>query len=126
MLSRQTPCYHHARTVGYALQGARAGPGPNSAQDVVRELFAGVDLPKLVQRMLVVMHEVMFLSTIKVIQGRLLCRLLCFCWWLRPKAFPRAVPMLKKVFMVAFGKTRDGSFLPFLRVVSLTPQPSQL
>eukprot|EP00903_Cladosiphon_okamuranus_P019913 g18301.t2 len=27
-------------------------------QDVVRELYAGVDLPKLVQRMLVVMHEV--------------------------------------------------------------------
>eukprot|EP00752_Nemacystus_decipiens_P004045 g3704.t1 len=29
-----------------------------SPQDVVRELYAGVDLPKLVQRMLVVMHEV--------------------------------------------------------------------
>lgn len=42
------------------MQGAKAGPGPNSAQDMVRELFAGVNLPKLVQRMLVVMHEVMF------------------------------------------------------------------
>ena len=29
-----------------------------SAQDVVGELFAGVDLPSLVQRMLVIMHEV--------------------------------------------------------------------
>lgn len=32
--------------------------GAKSAKDVLRELYAGVDLPKLVQRMLVVMHEV--------------------------------------------------------------------
>lgn len=53
----QTGCYL-CRTAGYTLQGEKVGRGPNGAQDVVRELFAGVDLPKLVQRMLVVMHEV--------------------------------------------------------------------
>lgn len=41
------------------LQGEGKGQArSNSPQDVVRELYAGVDLPKLVQRMLVVMHEV--------------------------------------------------------------------
>ncbi|CAM9534532.1 unnamed protein product, partial [Ectocarpus sp. 8 AP-2014] len=35
-----------------------ANGGAKSAKDVLRELYAGVDLPKLVQRMLVVMHEV--------------------------------------------------------------------
>lgn len=36
----------------------RGQPGSENPQDVVRELYAGVDLAKLVQRMLVVMHEV--------------------------------------------------------------------
>lgn len=39
-----------------SLQGGEAAS--KNAKDVVRELYAGVDLPKLVQRMLVVMHEV--------------------------------------------------------------------
>lgn len=34
---------------------------------MVRELYAGVDLPKLVQRMLVVMHEVTIACNLKVV-----------------------------------------------------------
>lgn len=47
------------RLMCVVLQGDGKGQARSkSPQDVVRELYAGVDLPKLVQRMLVVMHEV--------------------------------------------------------------------
>lgn len=51
----------------HMLQGEGKGQARSkSPQDVVRELYAGIDLPKLVQRMLVVMHEVTPACNLKV------------------------------------------------------------
>lgn len=49
----------YVRAIGRPSDSLQVGEARSkSAKDVVRELYAGVDLPKLVQRMLVVMHEV--------------------------------------------------------------------
>lgn len=60
------------------LQGDGKGQARSkSPQDVVRELYAGVDLPKLVQRMLVVMHEVTSASNVKVVCLEMSLAVLC-------------------------------------------------
>ncbi|CAM9482017.1 unnamed protein product [Scytosiphon promiscuus] len=47
-----------SKTATADASSTRGKPGAENPQDVVRQLYAGVDLAKLVQRMLVVMHEV--------------------------------------------------------------------
>lgn len=61
--SHFSPLPAAARSLNFCVTGLLSKARPKSAKDTVQELYKGVDLTRLVQRMLSVMHQVSKPST---------------------------------------------------------------